>query len=505
MLSSLKHKRCMLLCVVSTFALSFICHGYRYLNLLFSGDATLISQTGEELYQISLGRFLQPIWWRIRGPIVAPFLIGLFTICFLSISAYILSELLQLKSPLSIVLICGLLTSHETIGIANATYLSWSDVYTVSLFFSLLGAKLSLSKGHVFLLTPLCYIISLGLYQSYITCAATIIVIVLLCDCLENRKTVPEIWALGLRSCLLLFFSLLFYALVLKTVLLACAVTASTDYNGVGRVGLVSIKEFLPLIKDAYLTPIRFLFNPSDRAIMPWHISCIPVWINCLFLGFILALVLLSRLDKKSALTACFLLSALPLAANFVMIISKGVLNGLMIYAWSFLYLIPIALTDNNRIPFQIYFQKPALILASLLILMNSINCNQLYIKRDLEFSATQSAFTRILGRMETTESYIPGVTPVVVSGMLPSSTLSMNRNGFDNISKLQGMRYTYSAAYETSEYWYLTMILGAKINLVSHEERVRLIREYRVDEEMERYPADSSIQMVDGKLFIRF
>ena len=49
-------------CFISTAIIAFICHGYRYFNLSYSGDATLIYQTGEELYQISLGRFLQPLW-----------------------------------------------------------------------------------------------------------------------------------------------------------------------------------------------------------------------------------------------------------------------------------------------------------------------------------------------------------------------------------------------------------------------------------------------------------
>ena len=187
------------------------------------------------------------------------------------------------------------------------------------------------------------------------------------------------------------------------------------------------------------------------------------------------------------------------------MIISKGILNGLMIYAWSFFYMIPIALLDDNRISFQLYLQKPIFLLVSLLLLKNSVNCNQIYIKRDLEFAATQSAFTRILDRFESNGSYISGITPVVVSGMLPSSPLSMNRNGFEELSKLQGMRYTYGAAYETSEYWYLTMILGAKINLVPHEERAQLIRSYHIDERLGHYPDESSVQMIDEKLFIRF
>lgn len=69
--------------------------------------------------------------------------------------------------------------------------------------------------------------------------------------------------------------------------------------------------------------------------------------------------------------------------------------------------------------------------------------------KRDLELSSTLSAFTRILDQAEQTTGYVPGETPVVVVGMLPSSSVSMERPGFESLADHQGVRYTYAAAYE--------------------------------------------------------
>ena len=493
-------------CFISTAIIAFICHGYRYFNLSYSGDATLIYQTGEELYLISLGRFLQPLWWTIRGSIVAPFLIGVFSIFFLSLSAFIILEVFHIEPSLAGFLICGLLTASETIGIANGTYLPWADVYTVSLFFALLGAMLSLRDDYTFLFSPFCFLLSLGLYQSYISCAATCIVVALLRDCLSHRRSLREIWTTGIRSCFLLLMGLLLYAAVLKAVLHFLQVEASTDYNGVGRVGMVSFKELLSLLKEAWSTPVHFLLDPNGRAILPWHVSAVPVYINWVFVGGSILAILACKPHGKTAFTSIFLILILPLSANFVMVISKGVVNGLMIYSWSFLYLLPLLLIAGNKtLNCQKQLMRLACIASSLLIAINTVTCNQIYIKRDLELDATHSAFTRIINRAENTRDYHPGVTPVVLVGMLPSSLLSMNRIGFEALSRLQGMRYTYGAAYETSEYWYLSMILGAPINLVPHEDRIRLIRETQAESILQRYPNEGSVQMIDGKLFIRF
>ncbi len=504
---SAARRRSLGLCALSTLIFGVLCHGYRYLNAAFSGDGTLISQKGEEAYQISLGRFLQPVWWRVRGPVVAPFLIGLFTLLFLALTAYVLADVLRFARPWQTVLLCGLLTASETLGLAGATYLPWLDVYAAALFLAVMGARFCLAGGRRMLLAPLLWFCSLGLYQSYLTCAASTVVLALLADAASGRRSVKEVWKTGLCAVFLLFASLVLYALALRAVLSLFAVEASTEYNGVGRVGLVSPAEFLRLLAEAYQTPLRFLFSPADRAILPWHISRIPVPLN--WLCALTALILLFAVlrPKGSALFTCvFLMLAGPLAANFVMIISQGVVNGLMIYSWSFLYLLPLALSAPSggralrRIP-----PKLCAALSLAVIFCNAVSCNQMAVKRDLELSATHSAFTRILGRLEARADYEPGVTPVVPVGMLPSSRLSMTRNGFEELSKLQGMRYTYAASYETSQYWYLTMILGARINLVPHEDRIRLIRAHPETDGMPRYPEEGSVALIDGALFIRF
>lgn len=95
--------------------------GYRDLSLRFSGDATLLSQVREEACPISLERFLQPVYWQIRGYITAPLHIGLFATAFLMGSALIVVLLLRLHRPLHIAPACGMLTANETLAVSNAT------------------------------------------------------------------------------------------------------------------------------------------------------------------------------------------------------------------------------------------------------------------------------------------------------------------------------------------------------------------------------------------------
>ncbi|MCR4708025.1 MAG: glucosyltransferase domain-containing protein [Clostridiales bacterium] len=495
------------LSAVSTLVFGLLAHGYRYANAAFSGDAALISQAGEEAYQISLGRFLQPLWWRIRGTVTAPFLIGLFCLIFLVFSGCLTARILRIRNRAGIVFSCGILTVSETLGLANATYLPWSDVYMLSLCLALLGAYLSLRGAGIRRhLAPLCYAALLGLYQSYLPSAAAIIVIALLAD-LVRGEAAADIWRRGALAVLHLLAGLLLYAALLRLILGVFGISASSDYNGVGRVSLLSARDLLHYLGEAWMTPLRFLFFPRDREMIPWHISQIPQILNlgALILSFFLVFTG-RRHSVVSLATSVFLLLILPLAANFVMVISQGVVNGLMMYAWYFLYLLPVVLSEN---PGRVRRTGNAAglcaaLLAGVYIFVNTISCNTMYVKRDLEYAATHSAMTRILSRMEETEGYVPGETPVVIAGVLPSSQIAMMRPGMEEISAVQGMRYTYGASYETSAYWYLASILGARLNLVPHGERTRLVKQTKEIRAMPRFPQDGCAAMIGDHLFLR-
>lgn len=74
-----------------TFLFGFAAHGYRFLHAAFSHDSLLIYQD-EAVVQTALGRFLQPVYWQLRGHICAPFLIGVLALLFLGLAVALLGR-----------------------------------------------------------------------------------------------------------------------------------------------------------------------------------------------------------------------------------------------------------------------------------------------------------------------------------------------------------------------------------------------------------------------------
>ncbi|MBR4039847.1 MAG: glucosyltransferase domain-containing protein [Clostridia bacterium] len=490
-----------------TAVFSLMAHGYRYLSPSFSGDAMLLSQVGEEAYQTSLGRFLQPVYWQIRGYITAPFLIGLFAALFAYLSALLIIRMLGAQKPLHVALICGVLTANETMAISNATYIPWTDVYMLALLLSLAGVYVFRHVRFGFVLSPVLYCLSLGLYQSYLPAAATMLILLFLLEMLDGAAP-ADVWRRGLLSCVSLVLGLLLYALVLGIILACTGGQASQDYNGVGRVGLVALSEVPALLRDTFLDPLRLLF--TDATVMTWHITTVPAALNIALFSLAFALLMrrLCALRPAQIATAVFLLAVLPLGMNFIQFISKGLSNGLTIYAYNLLYLLPLALVmrcgSAERFARLTRLAGSCIcVLLAAFLALNIRTSNSMAFKRDLEYSATTAAMARLLDQAERTEGYVPGETPVVLIGMLPSSRISMERPGFEQIARAQGMRYTYGASYETANYWYLQMALGEPVNLVDHDERIRL-SSHPLAASLPSFPAEGCCRMIDGYLFIR-
>ena len=505
--TALSTRRAMEWTALCTAVFSLMAHGYRFLNMAFSGDAAQISQAEEIVYQISIGRFLQPVLWHVRGMITAPLTIGLFATAALTLSALMIVSLLGLKDKWSILLVCGILATNETLGVSYATYLPWMDVYMFALLFSTAAVFVSERTPHGWLIAPLLYACSLSLYQSYMQAAVALTLLLLIFRLLGGEKP-AAIWLRGIRACLSILAGLLLYAAAYKLVLSAMGIEAYSDYNGLTEVGVISLADIPRLLAETYLYPIRFFLRGADSAFIP------PVLTLALLAISLPALLMLSRrLKPFGVVTLLFLMLIFPLGVNFVAFISKGTVHPLMVYSFYFVYVLCIVLHQRAQAkPCKKSFVRGSLricafagaILVSLMLALNIKTANHLYFRRDLEFYATTSAATRILKHAENVEGYVPGKTPVCFLGYLPSSRIDFDRPGFEELSNLQGMRYTYAASYATATPWYYEMILGSPINFVSTDDQYYYDNRSDIDKDWPAFPDEGCYRLVNGTLFIK-
>lgn len=136
--------------------------------------------------------------------------------------------------------------------------------------------------------------------------------------------------------------------------------------------------------------------------------------------------------------------------------------------------------------------------LASVLIVAwsNIVYSNQVYLKKELQDRSTDSLMTRIVYEIETTEGYVPGVTPVAFYGSFENTDYIAHLEAFEDILPY-GMGKT-SLTYAGTDYAYLNYILNVNMNLIRVGDDNEVIRQMPV------YPTRGSVDVVDGIVVVK-
>jgi len=499
---------------VSTFLFGFAAHAFRYFNLSFSHDSLMVFQT-DASWQISLGRFLQPAYLLLRGQLCAPFLIGLFSLLWLAAAIYLLVSLLGLKSPVAIILICGMLSTNSVVSLANATYIPWSDIYMLALLFSVLGVYLQRRYRFGFLLGALSVSFALALYQSYFEVAVFLSLILLVKDCFD-RLSAKEILIRGIKALCTLLLGLVFYFVCLKAILALSGIELSTSYNGLANIGTHSETSILKLLAETYVYSKNYILSPTT--FHPVLAAVINIAVIVLSGIEIIVICLRRKLPRYSILFVVAFVLLIPLGINIVYFISSGLKHALMAYSFYFIYVFAFLILDCDDTSLSVAgnqskSSKPNLrrILTrsvmtfgiGILVLNNIIYANHLYLKKELEYQTTLSAMTRVLDRMEQTEGYVINETPVVIIGLLEDSDLAVGHSGFAYINAA-GMTSDFSVTYLATYGTYFRDILGYPIELILDEDTINAYTSLQEVQSMPAFPETGSCIMIDGVLVIK-
>lgn len=464
--------------VVSVIVFSFVAHSFRYFNLMFSHDSLLVYQD-EIKWKIGLGRFFQPIYWLFRGELCAPLLLGICSIVWLSLAVVLILRLLDIKDRTPIVIVGGILSTCSTITYTNATYIHETDTYMLALLFAVASVYVWKKWNNGWLVGSVLIMISLGLYQSHFQ-SAVILALIVLVKMLLDEENFSKVFLEGIKAIMMLLIGGILYYGLFKLTLTLTGVSANTGYNGISSVGNYDGSSLPLLIRNTYGYAIRQFVFPETynrKGIVTLVNSLLAILTVC----GIIKIVRSKTLSKKSVILLVFLLTIMPFGMNVVYFISKGMEHSLMTFSFNFLYVFAVLIfgycrnvfgdnKDNKKTKWSRYTEIAVVIGFFVLIWCNVVFSNQVYLKKGLQEQATLSIMTRVTERIEQTDGYVAGETPVAIVGNLNNSILAQERTGFEGVTGV-GLYGNYAVTYELTYKEYYEFILSEKINLVSEKE----------------------------------
>ena len=412
-----------------------------------------------------------------------PWVIGLLGILFLSITAAVLCELLEIRRNWAVVLTSGLLVSFPALA-STFAYVFTLDGYMLAMLLAV--SAVLFTKKYA---------------RGY----------------LPGEKAEGTSAADKAGSKLSAFSGALHYLymgvlgaglyLVLLQVLLKVQGKVLADYQGID--GMMSGTAGKSGILDSVINMYRdfFAFTFKGNVLFQNVISLTA----CIVLGTVtaIAVVLLMRNRKYwknpvGLVIIVLALLALPLATNVILLISPSVTYHLLMrYQWV-LYLIgAVALIGGNEYGRAgIWLEWAVCLGAFVLVFCYGITDNIAYSNLQKRYEKTYSYCVRLLDRIEQTEGYYPGI-PIAMVGVVGDEQYPVTDLTLPVTSNMIGMNGDILLYRGDNYRSFIRNYLGATLNILPAEamEEMYYSQEY-ID--MDSFPGADSIRIIDGVMYVK-
>lgn len=391
--------------MVSSAFFGLLAYGFVFTNKLVNHDevSSLFTKGGT----VTSGRWGLGALDSILPNYSMPWIYGLLTIFLMALSVCLMVRMFHIQNQALQVLLSGCVVAFPSL-IGLFGYMFTSAAFALAFLLAVLSAYLIQDLRKWFLLPALgCLVFSLSIYQSYISVAAGLLVLVLIHQLLKG--TAPEkVLQRGIFYVVFLVAALGSYYLGTQVILKL----TGTELNSYASSNLAfSLSSVLQGAILAYRNFFRF-FTEGLEGLIPTDFSRLLHWI---LLAAISLLLLLEFFRKKPTSFASIgllvlLIMVLPLAVNCMyMITTPDSIHTLVLYGFVAVYLLAVILADH-------FLSEPSrfsgLVLnaltgaMALVIIVNIYVANQAALHLHLRYENASAFYTSLIADIKMTPGF---------------------------------------------------------------------------------------------------
>ena len=326
-------------------------HLFMFMNKLPNFDD--VHQFYELDFTVTSGRWAIPFIEVFRGSLSIPWVIAPMAVFCIAVSACLVVQLVGLKSKLNCVITAMIMTSFPTIAV------TFSYIYTaLSYFFALMLACLSVHllrcNKRYNLAALACLIVSISLYQAYLTVAVTLLVMCLLRDIIEDDDTFNLVKVVKKMGAYIAFLSISVLGYMLTLVFTAWQ-TGITDYQNIDSTGFgvfansnVFISAATRSISALYCIFVADFFNIYYK---PFMTATVIVFLSAVAVTIFILVELARKSNmyksKTKLLVYVSLIFAFITACGFIYFYNANFVYMMMLYAPSMLIVFMLYLSEQ--------------------------------------------------------------------------------------------------------------------------------------------------------------
>ncbi len=494
---------------VSAFLLGVLIHLPAWINDVPNHDG--LASVYFDQNMITSGRWFLTVACGLTSYYTLPWLIGLLSLLWISITTVILVDILEVSRTEWIVIISGLLVSFPALASTYA-YVFTADGYMLGMMLAVMAVYLTKKYKYGFITGGLCLAFSMGTYQSYLPVCILLCLYVLIQEFLTDdvaKGTTTEKRFLKAKITIVIkclgmgVIGVSLYYVILQ-VLLKFQGKVLDTYQGISGMTTVGGDSFTGTLMKMYSDFVTFVLKGNILFNNVFSLVAVAV-IAVLFAVTIIYLVKERKLYKNVWfwIIGVLLVALVPLATNVILFISPNVgYHLLMRYQYVFVLICVIAFISNygSRLPIAEW----GLLLAGIVLCFNfAVSDNIGYSNLQKRYEKTYAYCLRLADRIEQTEGYYTGM-PVVIMGMVGDENFPATDITTDVTGNMIGLCGDF-LCYNGSNYQdFFKHYLGISIEIVEQETVGEIYNTSAIYQSLDSFPGANCTQVVDGVLYVR-
>jgi len=374
----------------------FLAHMYAFSNKLLNADE--ISALFSKGATVTSGRWGLELTKYIFPNVSMPWIYGLISIILISCAICMTISIFKIKSPILQLCLAGAIISFPAL-VGNFSFMFTSVPYAVAIFLAVLSVKLFTQGGKVNALAGVLLLaFSLGIYQAYISLAASFLVLCLMKSLLEGEEKAGRILKQGVAYVLLLVASLALYY-VINFAVNALGGHGYQEYEFMSGGGIIAslIRAYTSFVNTIFGGNFGYVNSPLSMAM---HIVLV-----VLALGGI-GLTMAKGRDKGSIALMLVLLAIFPLSVNCMYLIaSVDIIHSLVLFSFVSVYVLTAIVLDRMEGK-QAMGRDAAAVALALIVVGNVFYSNKVYLKMALQYENAFAFYNGLLAQIMETPGF---------------------------------------------------------------------------------------------------
>lgn len=312
---------------LSAVIMGFMVHFYRFTNYFPNHDGLFNFWSTQNM--VASGRWFLAPACAISSCFDLPWVIGIFSVLFMALTAVLISEIFEMKNPCLIVLSSGLLVSFPAI--TETMFFEFTaDGYMLAMLLGTAAVYLTrMSRGIHWksgISAAVCICLTCAIYQAYVSFAFVLAVCCFLWELLENRQKNGVYWKwiayqAGIYAAgLSLYYGIWQLAMQLSDI-------SPSGYEGISSMGAISAGTVLTAAKQCLTSFVWFFLERNPLKYGFSFYSVLGILFAAAFVTICLLAFHKSGLRKRPVEAMLFLLCllSLPFGCYLCYFISPGV------------------------------------------------------------------------------------------------------------------------------------------------------------------------------------